>query len=366
MTGTEEKRVTGKKFRIKIHKLIVYILVLALLVFLFWFNHRRVLLIFIAAQLMTLIPTIFLIKGSIRTPEFSIRMLKDEQPIGERNGCVTRLASDSIYPFARIEMKYVVYHSFEEKNRHSFKDYFSFLRGVKEYTYNFSFDYCGIYHIIAEEIRVYDMLGIVYIFLPPVEAHAAVMPKEHEVPVSDERLALNRQEENFNDPTKGYDVSEIKELREYRDGDKLSQVHWKLSTKSEDLIVKEYERQAGTCIVISLTGDFSSLPEINEYYELLNSFGRSLLKEQYYFELVYLDREEQALVRRNIDNSYDFDLAIHNTYYNMLPVSADELVKYYSENFGRSKLFLLSKTEPSEGRYRVVESFKSFCLYSEI
>ena len=192
----------GKKFRIKIHKLIIYILILALLIFLFWFNHRRVLLIFITAQLMTLIPTFFLIKGSIATPTFTIRMLKDEQGVGESNGCVTRLASAGIYPFSRIEMKYVIYHSFEEEKKHSFRDYFSFLKGVKEYTYNFSFDYCGIYHIIAEEIRVYDMLGIVYIFLPPVEAHAAVMPKTHDVSVSDEKLALNRQEENFNDPTK--------------------------------------------------------------------------------------------------------------------------------------------------------------------
>ena len=357
---------TRKKFRIKIHRLILYILVLALLCFLFWFNHRRVLLIFIAAQLMTLIPTIFLIKGSIQTPEFSIRMLKDEQPIGEKNGCVTRLSSGSIYPFSRIEMKYVVYHSFEEQNKHSFRDYFSFLKGVKEYTYSFSFDYCGIYHIIAEEIRVYDMLGIVYIFLPPVEAHAAVMPKEHPVSVSDEKLALKPQEEDFNDPTKGFDVSEIKELRDYRDGDKLSQVHWKLSTKSQDLIVKEYERQAGTCIVISCTGDFKTLPEINDYFELLNSFGRALIKEQYYFELVYLDREEQALVRRSIDNTYDFDLAIHNMYYNMLPASADELLEYYSENFGHSKLFLLSRNEPADGHYRVVESYKTFALYSEI
>ena len=356
----------GKKFRIKIYKLVIYILLLALLIFLFWFNHRRVLLIFIAAQLMTLIPTIFLIRGSIDTPEFSIRMLKDEQPIGERNGCVTRLSSNSIYPFSRIEMKYVVYHSFEENNKHSFRDYFSFLKGVKEYTYNFSFDYCGIYHIIAEEIRVYDMLGIVYILLPPVEAHAAVMPNQHEVRVSDEKLALKPLEEDFTDPTKGFDVSEIKELREYRDGDKLSQVHWKLSTKSEDLIVKEYERQAGTCIVISCTGDFKTLTEINEYFELLNSFGRALIKEQYYFELVYLDKEEQSLVRISINNTYDFDLTIHNMYYKLLPVSAEELVEYYSENFGRSKLFLLSKHEPGEGNYRVVESFRNFALYSEI
>ncbi len=50
----------------------------------------------------------------------------------------------------------------------------------------------------------------------------------------------------------------------------------------------------------------------------------------------------------------------------MFPAPADALLEYNSENFGQSKLFLLSMNEPADGHYRVVESYKTFALYSEI
>ncbi len=318
------------------------------------------------AVVICIAPSLLLISGKIVLPVFSMRMKDSLQKVGEKNAVITKLEAMNVFPFARIEMKYNIYHSMEEEKSHRFTDYFSLFGGSKEYSYTISFDYCGIYHIKAEEIKVMDMIGLVSVMLPPVEAHAIIMPTLYDIKVTEEKLSLNRQEENFTDPTKGYDVSEIKELREYRDGDKLSQVHWKLSTKSEDLIVKEYERQAGTCIVISCDASYKTLKEINAYYDFLYSFGIGLLKAEYFFNLVYFDKLEQTLIRLGINNSYDFEIAIQNMYYNVVRTDIASMEEFYRENFGKSKLFILTGEELDEAYYRYVDSHEVFRIFAEI
>lgn len=45
--------------------------------------------------------------------------------------------------------------------------------------------------------------------------------------------------DRFSTYKKGDDPSEIFDIREYADGDKIQRIHWKLSSKTGDLMVKE-------------------------------------------------------------------------------------------------------------------------------
>lgn len=49
---------------------------------------------------------------------------------------------------------------------------------------------------------------------------------------------------------KGYDGNEIVDIREYRPGDKLQKIHWKLSIKKDDLLVKENGESLENSIII--------------------------------------------------------------------------------------------------------------------
>ena len=84
--------------------------------------------------------------------------------------------------------------------------------------------------------KIYDMLGI--FFLPiriKKRSFVRVLPKQ-------QKPKIIPDSSNFT--VTGYKPkpvgnSEIYELREYRHGDSLRNVHWKLSSKSDGLIVKE-------------------------------------------------------------------------------------------------------------------------------
>lgn len=57
--------------------------------------------------------------------------------------------------------------------------------------------------------------------------------------------------DTFSDTKSGDDVSEIFGLREYRPGDSLQRVHWKLSARQESLWVKEYSLPVGAAVVLA-------------------------------------------------------------------------------------------------------------------
>ena len=97
--------------------------------------------------------------------------------------------------------------------------------------------HAGAYLCQVEKARVYDYLGL---FRLPVRAPAPVETVIRPVPREPARLPnlrhfLVRQLK----PKPGGGFSEEHELRDYRPGDSMREIHWKLSVKSDRTIVRE-------------------------------------------------------------------------------------------------------------------------------
>ena len=103
-----------------------------------------------------------------------------------------------------------------------------------------SFRFRGLYEIGVKELYITDVL---HIFRLRVEyknySNVTVSPrvlgirKRGERSVSDIPTPVVRVLDNR-------DLSEINNIREYRNGDSMKSVHWKLSTKSDELMVREF------------------------------------------------------------------------------------------------------------------------------
>lgn len=80
--------------------------------------------------------------------------------------------------------------------------------------------------------------------------------------------------------TKGSLNQELKEIREYRPGDRLQNIHWKLSSKLDELMVKEFQESASRILCI--------LPELSKEYledtlSTLWSYMNFLIKSNQFF-----------------------------------------------------------------------------------
>ena len=63
---------------------------------------------------------------------------------------------------------------------------------------------------------------------------------------------LNGDSDIFSKTKKGDDPSEVFAIRDYVGGDKLNRIHWKLSSKQDTLMVKDYSLPINNCVLILL------------------------------------------------------------------------------------------------------------------
>lgn len=113
----------------------------------------------------------------------------------------------------------------------------------------------GNYTFRLVRVRFYGLLGIGYLIrYVRYEERLSIMPKI--TPVMIEVGLASRyfqgEAEVYDDKTGGDDVSEVFQIRSFQPGDKIQNIHWKLSAKEDELIVRENSLPMGCPVVILL------------------------------------------------------------------------------------------------------------------
>ena len=102
---------------------------------------------------------------------------------------------------------------------------------------------CGDLRIVVERVRIYDYLSIFAWTIGknyPAQ-HVLIVPPTRDFYLGRDRWYNETDEDTdrFSLYKKGDDPSEVFDIREYTDGDKIQRIHWKLSTKTGNLMVKD-------------------------------------------------------------------------------------------------------------------------------
>ena len=115
----------------------------------------------------------------------------------------------------------------------------------------FTAAHCGVWQIEVTRARVYDFLGLfLFSAAGATPARIAVMLIAAPPEVLPDFTALRAVSTR---PKPGGGFSEIHELREYRPGDPMRTVHWKVSAKTDDLIVREAQEALNRRALVSYT-----------------------------------------------------------------------------------------------------------------
>lgn len=124
---------------------------------------------------------------------------------------------------------------------------------------------CGNLIIRLEKCWLYDSLGILRTALLNGRKAAfrrrremavqrqsvGILPECHLIPVEVTRRTREfpADADEYSDRESGDDPSETYQIRAYRDQDSIHDIHWKLSAKADELLVKEHGRPLG-CVVL--------------------------------------------------------------------------------------------------------------------
>ena len=178
-------------------------------------------------------------------------------------------------------------------------------KGESEYIRSVSFSGTGNYEITLRKLRIYDITGILFMNIPVKKQGAVqVMPELHDVPVRLTQATKNfyGEADVYDENQPGHDKSELFQVREYRPGDRLQNVHWKLTAKQDELIVKEYSLPKACPVILFLSYRPGKKKQQLRYLELVSSLSFSIMDAGCPHYVVWYDGATADVMRIRVDD----------------------------------------------------------------
>lgn len=155
-------------------------------------------------------------------------------------------------------------------------------------TLSLSTEHCGSVEISVLHSRVYDYLGLIWLPLrKPLPVQITILPNA-EIPKPAPRLS----EIEFCSyrPKRGGGYAEVHEIREFHDGDSLRDVHWKLTAKTDQLMLREAMEPDRDLVLLSFSLS-ESAEACDHVFGRLTWIALQLLSAEVPFSIRYYDAE---------------------------------------------------------------------------
>lgn len=175
--------------------------------------------------------------------------------------------------------------------------------------------YRGRYPMAIDKIYIYDLLKI-FSFRKKlsVAAEAVVLPRIF--PIQSIPSQSVSEDENLTRQQYGFNKTSFASIREYRRGDPLQTVHWKLSAKQDDMIVKEFEETLNSDSIIIC--DFG-MPPSDKLFALTDGIvesvlavTRSLVEDLNSVTVLWEDFSAKDISGRIVENLTDFSVLFND------------------------------------------------------
>lgn len=171
-------------------------------------------------------------------------------------------------------------------------------------------EYCGTLDILLKRVWIKDFFRVFLIGKWVKKGHRQViLPKLQTLRIDVPKTIsfYNEEYEEFYEDHPGNDPSEVFDIREYKEGDSLQRVHWKLSSKKDKLMVKEFSDPIVVDTVI-LCDNFACVSR--------KKMQKRILLKKKSKEFAFL-KEWSALIEKTIQASYSLILqgVIHYVYW---------------------------------------------------
>lgn len=229
-----------KQSKIRFYSIITYIILLIFNAFMLFFLRNYFNLMFLAALIIA--PFFSYVIGAFlchsvqfslssaslvenRRNEFQFRVHIDNPSILFTNNCIVFITVSS--------------ELFGERTTHSINIPINpFMESRVDYPVKSS--HCGVISVSIDSVCIFDIFNL-FRFNKNINVtrEIPVFPNES---ILDDTFTMDFSQgyNNMDESTiKGNDTSEVSEIREYIPGDKLQNIHWKLSAKKDILMVKE-------------------------------------------------------------------------------------------------------------------------------
>lgn len=329
--------------KIKFHPLreVGYFLLLVICLILYFFLHSHFLLT--AVVLLMLFPALSLIMAyrmgealSLRIEPLQIQMKKNE--VGN---FVFYLDNPSWWMSLHCSLKGRMTNKLYETGGFIQVVMPVSMHGLEEMTLPISSEYSGDIQVSIDTIEYLDLSGL-FTIRKSIESmgELVVMPSVSEEAVSKKSGFQAGMSELDESQAKGNDFAEVTDMREYRPGDRIKDIHWKLSAKKEQLMVKERTSVAQSQIILVL--DMSGKRNITEeVLAVAYSVTRSFLAEYVPVRVLWWNETLYDFEEVMINSAAEVDKQYVTILHNLVLTQKQDLVRLVSSLRPRLQAFVI-------------------------
>nr|MBP3598698.1 DUF58 domain-containing protein [Eubacterium sp.] len=195
--------------------------------------------------------------------------------------------------------------------------------------------HCGNVSIQVEKVKIYDYLNLFAMTVGKKfeRQDILVMPPLKEIYLGRDRWynETNEDSDRFSLYKKGDDPSEIFDIREFKDGDRFQQIHWKLSSKTGQFMVKEGSLPLAKAIHIYIDLCAATSREADLLVQGIYSVAMQLMEQkipQYY---IWYDNVNDIVQEHLIEQEEELFWMFEDLFKCRTTTNPDELVRAYME-----------------------------------
>lgn len=297
------------------NRLLYGIALLSALAFYVFYYVRTSEIIFLAVLLLPVLSLLVSLPSMLRCRQLLSR--RDFVRQGEAASVVVLSLPNWFFPSAhlrcRVELVDLTYGSTKSVRVH--------LCGHQKQTLPLASDHCRCVEARVKRLRIYDYLGLFWLPLRrSAPTRTVILP--HPTPMRPKPDLSDLQHRSYRPKSGGF--AEVHEIRPFREGDNLRDVHWKLSAKMDDLMLREAMQPEDSLALVALT--LSQVPAENDHaLGQLSWLGQQLLEEETAFSIRFFHPESGEITTTAIasaDALQDFFVGLLQLRWQVTPLDA--------------------------------------------
>lgn len=305
----------------RIRNIIRYIVIILLDIFVMVVFHSYINFILLVG--LVLFPIYSLVGVSRARDKVSVKIETPIEPMikGEEFEVRFVLSNDSWFPLVNVNLNLELSNAFYGNSGNHVLNVPVRAKKETEVTYPIVMEYCGRFHIEISEITFVDVLGIREIRMEVNESsECLIFPNGPERNKEAGQIYLRGVTEAMESKEKGYDFSDVSGIREYIPGDKLQNIHWKLSVKKDELMVKERVNLSAMQlnVLVDLANDEDMCAEA--VLELADSITKAFVLQNLPFTVHYyssnIGKIRGCYIGNEIERSNWIEMVLYDKCYN--------------------------------------------------
>lgn len=226
-------------------------------------------------------------------------------PRGSQAVVAVTMQNKSLFPTGRIALTVAITDVMKGKTVYGKKSFAIAGHRSQSDTFSIPMNHTGIVRVSVDKVRVFEPLGLFRYTLKSLNEPVCfiVMPEIPEVSCTfwQHNPYAYIGEEEYSKERPGDDPAEMFGFREYRPGDKQNRIHWNLTAKQDELIVKELGLPMD-CATLVLFDMFTANDDaaINAAFDTLFGVSKALVSEGHPHTIAWMDGKNNCLLSERV------------------------------------------------------------------